>query len=590
MIIDRFTHRTADELKRDKEALIGILREAGAKGRSNSITCPLCDDKHPSAGVYSGEGDHYRFKCHKCGFNGSILDVIAKLDGLDVLEIFKRLKGNSQPQKQTLKAYTNIEELKVAMPYPVEDVYQYTYPATGKPEMLVLRLKPPEGKTFRQARPVSGGFIQQAPPKPWPIYNRARIQKADTVVVVEGEKKVHILHDYGITATTSPGGALKAEYADWSPVAGKNVILWPDNDEPGRAHIQQVEQILQRYEPAPRIAILEPSDIDLGHKEDVADYVQQLITIGKDKSQVQAAILEFLNTAKPRGVACGVIELIEDVIAGRREAVKWPWSRIGGLTKALMPGTVTIVCGNVGASKSFMLLEAGAYWQESGIKTAIFELEEDRDFHLTRCLAQKSIAAVTDPDWIRDNPEQARTLFAEHETFLESFGACIYASPDTQPTLSQLAEWISARAKAGSRIIGIDPITAAAHKGRSVWEEDNSFLHNVKRTATDYHCSVVLVTHPIKVVSLADVTQLAGGAAYQRFAQTILWLESHADKTSQVKTVCGTAEIEHNRTAHLLKVRNGKGQGVKLAFNFSSDSLTLREEGIIIKKPKGGNE
>lgn len=35
------------------------------------------------------------------------------------------------------------------------------------------------------------------------------------------------------------------------------------------------------------------------------------------------------------------------------------------------------------------------------------------------------------------------------------------------------------------------------------------------------------------------------------------------------------------------KARNGKGQGVKLAFTFSGESLTLHEEGIIVKKPKG---
>ena len=147
-----------------------------------------------------------------------------------------------------------------------------------------------------------------------------------------------------------------------------------------------------------------------------------------------------------------------------------------------------------------------------------------------------------------------------------------------------MAEWVDARAKAGCRIIGIDPITAAAHKGRSVWEEDNSFLHSVKRTATDYRCSIVLITHPIKAVSFADVTQLAGGAAYQRFAQTILWLESHEPKTNKIKMDCGTTEAEHNRTLHLLKVRNGKGQGVKLACNFQAESLTLSEIGVIIRE------
>lgn len=113
---------------------------------------------------------------------------------------------------------------------------------------------------------------------------------------------------------------------------------------------------------------------------------------------------------------------------------------------------------------------------------------------------------------------------------------------------------------------------------------------NIKRSATDYRCSVVLVTHPVKAVSFPDVTQLAGGAAYQRFAQTILWLESHPEKTNQVKTDCGTTEIEHNRTLHLLKARNGRGQGVRLAFSFRSESLTLREEGIIVKKSKGASD
>lgn len=144
--------------------------------------------------------------------------------------------------------------------------------------------------------------------------------------------------------------------------------------------------------------------------------------------------------------------------------------------------------------------------------------------------------------------------------------------------------------KASCRIIAIDPITAAAHKSRNVWEEDNAFLHDIKRTATYYGCSVVLITHPIKAVSFPDVTQLAGGAAYQRFAQTIFWLESHDVKASNVKTACGTTEIEHNRTTHLLKVRNGKGQGIKIAFNFDSESLTLHEEGIVIKKEKTGGK
>jgi hypothetical protein len=586
MILGRYTHRTAPELKADRAILIDVLQEGGAKVRGNAVSCPFHDDKHPSAGVYLANGEGYRFKCHSCGLNGSALDLIAILDGLTVPEVLRRLKGDSKPQKPPT-IYADIESLKAAMSYPVEEVYQYTHPATGKIEMLVFRLKTPDGKTFRQASPVLGGYVQQAPPKPWPLYHRSRVKVADTIVVVEGERKVHTLHDYGVTATTSPAGAGKAPLADWTPLAGRNVILWGDNDEPGRAHMAQVEVILQRLEPAPRIAILEPADLDLQEKEDVVDFVGQLETRGTGRAAIQEAILAALSRAKPKGVASGLSELIEATIRGERIAVKWPWRSIGGLTKALMPGCVTLLCGNVGASKSFMLLEAGAYWHEAGIKTAIFELEEDRDYHLSRCLAQQSQTAdATDPDWIRDKPEQARKLFAEHKDFLESFGACIYAIPETQPTLSQVAQWAQDRAKAGGRIIGIDPITAAAHIRQNLWEEDGAFLASIKRTAIDYQCSIILVTHPIKTVSNPDVTQLAGGAAFQRFSQTVLWLESHSEKTSKVKTSCGTTEVDHNRTLHLLKARNGRGQGLRLACSFQAESLRLKELGAIVKEGK----
>ena len=587
MLIDRFTGRTAAELRSNQGALADVLREAGAEVKGKTVRCPFCDDKHPSAGIYRPNGDGWRYKCHACGFNGSILDVIAKVDGMEVSEVFRRLRSDSEAKKQP-KVYPTVEALKSAVPN-VETVYEYTNPATGKPDLLVIRIKTADGKTFRMARPQSGGFVMQAPDKPWPLYNRGRVWAADTIIVTEGESCVHALHRYGVIATTSPGGALKALHAGWGSLSGKNVILWPDNDEPGRAHMHQVEGILQQLQPAPRISILEPADLDLQGKEDAADFIEQLETLYTDRAEIQAAILEALNKAKPRGIASSVHELIEDAISGRREAVKWLWQLIGALTKALLPGTVVILCGNVGASKSLALLEAAIYWFLNGVRVAVWELEEDRAFHLSRCLAQKSgIAELTDPDWIKDNPEKARETFKEHEAFLEGFGACIHASPDTQPTLEQLAKWVRDRAKAGCRIIAIDPITAAAHKGRDVWAEDSAFLNNIKRTAVDHRCSIVLVTHPVKAVSFPDVTQLAGGAAYQRFAQTILWLESHDPKASTVKTACGTTEIEHNRTVHILKARNGKGQGVKLACNFKPESLTLNEIGIIVKVKKRG--
>jgi len=94
MISDRYTGRKPDELKQDETALRSILTEAGTSFKGWACACPFCDDKHPSAGIDNGDG--FKYKCHSCGFQGDVLDVIAKVDGIAVAEVFKRL---SRPQQ-----------------------------------------------------------------------------------------------------------------------------------------------------------------------------------------------------------------------------------------------------------------------------------------------------------------------------------------------------------------------------------------------------------------------------------------------------------------------------------------------------------
>jgi hypothetical protein len=81
---------------------------------------------------------------------------------------------------------------------------------------------------------------------------------------------------------------------------------------------------------------------------------------------------------------------------------------------------------------------------------------------------------------------------------------------------------------------------------------------------------------------------LPGPRAISGFAQTILWLEHHKEpKISQLKTLCGTTNIEHTKTLYILRARNGKGGGFKLAYDFGAESRTLSELGLIMGKKKG---
>jgi hypothetical protein len=529
-----------------------------------------------------------------CSFNGSIIDVVARAEGVDPSLVLRRFSGKAvthKPASPPKKVYKTLVELSASMPGVVEAVYEYTNPSTGKPDMVVIRSKSTEGKTFRQARPVEGGYVFEAPEKLWPLYNRSMVKQADSIVIVEGEKCVHALHDFGIVATTSPGGAKNAGNADWSPLAGKNIILWPDHDVAGKRYIEDVRAILERLEPAPRLTFIDPVELDLTESEDAADYIAQLKVVCQDRAEVQAALAEALGRARPRGYADDVGREIESIVAGKRRIIQTPWSNLDHLARPLLPGTICLLAGNPSASKSFMVLQILSYALDSGIKATVFELEEGREHYLFRLLAQKSSNAnMTDSEWIESNPELAQQIQRQWSDWLNNIGKAIHICQNAGITLSQLAAWIEGQAKAGTKLIIVDPLSAADHVGRDIWAEDAKFIMQTKRIAVEHGVCVMLVTHPVKAVSIPELGQLSGGAALGRFIQCVLWLEAHDKKTGSVVTSCGTADASYNRTLHILKARNARGSGLRIAMTFRSDSLVFTEQGTAVKHKKRASD
>ncbi len=296
---------------------------------------------------------------------------------------------------------------------------------------------------------------------------------------------------------------------------------------------------------------------------------------------------DFRPPQAPEHPAETVEELLHATIAGKRTAIPWPWPQLSILTKALLGGTVTLLGGGVGASKSFQLLQAMLFWIESGVKVALLVLEEDTSHCLVRMLAQlEQRAELTDPDWVKVHPDEVNGAFARHRAFIDRAGASIWDSPANEQTLRGVAEWIEQRAAEDYRLICVDPITATVQMPEP-WLHDPQFINRVKRIARAHGVSIILITHGRKGAGPnVDVDSLAGSAAYGRFAQTVLWLECHEDKTVATRQACGTALLTANRTLHILKARNGRGTGVRLACRFHSDSLTLSELGIIVRRSK----
>jgi hypothetical protein len=127
--------------------------------------------------------------------------------------------------------------------------------AAGEPVFLSVRInKPPEADT-PQAKPakkflpvslVEGGWIKFDPPGLLPLYHLPELlatPAGSRVYVTEGEKAADAARAVGLTATTSPHGSKSAAKADWSPVAGRDVVVSVDHDDAGERYGADVARL-----------------------------------------------------------------------------------------------------------------------------------------------------------------------------------------------------------------------------------------------------------------------------------------------------------------------------------------------------------
>jgi uncharacterized protein (DUF927 family) len=122
--------------------------------------------------------------------------------------------------------------------------------AQDKTAFFAARLNKPGGK--KEFRPLSWiedeGWRSRAWPDHRPLYRLPELA-ADPkapVVVCEGEKAADAaaaIFPQSIV-TTSSGGAGAAARTDWTPLAGRLVLIWPDNDATGQKYAEQVAHIL----------------------------------------------------------------------------------------------------------------------------------------------------------------------------------------------------------------------------------------------------------------------------------------------------------------------------------------------------------
>ena len=177
------------------------------------------------------------------GDGGDIFALIAAHLGANVHTDFPRVLDAAADllgRSRSLPARTTKKDAPVDDLGPATAKWDYL-DATGKLIAVVYRYDPPGRK--KEFRPWDAKRRKMAPPDPRPLYNQPGMTTASQVVLVEGEKCAQALIDVGIVATTAMHGAnAPVEKTDWSPLAGKAVLIWPDRDKPGWEYAAQAAQ------------------------------------------------------------------------------------------------------------------------------------------------------------------------------------------------------------------------------------------------------------------------------------------------------------------------------------------------------------
>lgn len=507
----------------------------------------------------------------------------ARVEGRSVADVLKenvpnvvKVGGKYFPSFQAL-----IDDYKKNNPSDViEEQNPYTDPTTNEADFYTIRVKRGIGKTFRQASKSAIGWQWKGLEGKLPLFNRIRVKDSEKVLVVEGEKCVREFTKLGmnIAATTSPGGASNAKKADWSILEGKTVYIWRDYDEPGLKYEQDVKEALAKIDC--KVFRVRVEELDLDEKHDLVDYLR-LNEGGTNADQVAAMNLIFLD-AEPIGATSALEEHFEKITSGQFYAV--PFLQKPKLTqqsKALMPGTLTTICGDPGAGKSFFVLEDAWRWclqEQESVK--VLMLEDDDAFHQKRALAQMSgYGDLTDVDYVMQNGDWAKSVYAEYRDNLERFAKHLETTNSEQWSLDQIAEWVRRHAENGVRIIIVDPITAAKVSDKP-WIDDQKFLFTVKNVLEKTGASLILTTHPrLGQAGKPSLSGMAGGASYPRFSQCVLWLKYFEKEESN--TLFGHREVRHKRSVEVRKARNGKGQGAHIAIDLNYQNLCFDEHGII---------
>ncbi len=332
--------------------------------------CPYHNDTDPSMFV-TRQGPHAgKFRCFGCGKHGDFIDAVGDLDRAAALVGIRRESADrgsvgggavGRPDAGGAEGGAGADQ---AGGCPGGDGKPGALPGAGGAETrwdirdsvgkvvaTHVRVDLPDGKKkFRWERNGANG-LQGKPSADLPLYNTHLLmavpEEYTPIVLCEGEKAADALTAAGhlALATVTGANALPSP-AVLGVLAGRQVVLWPDNDEVGCIHMKLVAEALCKLNVC--VAWVDPQFCALPEHGDAADVA--------DEADLTAAI----NAATPYTPDLhGLVATLADV-AEKLPDTTWLWE--GWVPK----GYLTVLAGTPGAGKSGLALALARCYLNGG--------------------------------------------------------------------------------------------------------------------------------------------------------------------------------------------------------------------------------
>ncbi len=433
--------------------LLGKLKGSKKQGAGYIARCPAHDDRQASLSITTGNDQRILLKCHA----GCTPEAVTGAIGLSLSDLFAETPVKSKRE--------------------IDQVYDYR-DESGKLLYQSVRFTP---KGFSQRRPKGkDGWDWSLNGTRRVLYRLPELQKADaraTVFITEGEKDADRLWSDGLAATTNPQGAGKwrDDYSHF--LKSREVVILPDNDEPGHNHAAAVAQSLQGIASSVKVLALP----GLPDKGDVSDWlnaggnVETLCLMVDDLPEWMPSSATAAES-KPTPPLLNVVRMA-DVKAVK---ISYLWKQRIALR------ALTILEGIEGEGKSTLLVAITA---AITLGKGLPETEPTDPANVVWLSAEDDLETVLKPRLEAAGADCAR-VFAVGDPFtLDERG------------LLGLREAI---ATYQPKLVIIDPIFAYTRGDANKGNDARSLTGELKKIADQFNCAICLVRHVGKSKGLGD--------------------------------------------------------------------------------------